>query len=89
MGSTTTTLYELSSQEPAGLSCSLKVTLSPWCMITNSTGCLIKLTNLSSKEENLIEANEILVPSHIQVSFEDKNMKGGDKNWFYLLLLFT
>lgn len=68
MSDTTTTLYELSSQEPIGLTCSLMVTLSPWCMVTNSTGSLIKITNLSSNEANFLEANDIFIPSYIQVS---------------------
>lgn len=38
-------------------------------MISNSTGCLIKIINQTTNEINFLEANDILVPSHIQNSF--------------------
>lgn len=69
MSDTTKILYDLSSKDPVGLSCSLVLTLMPWCMMANSTGSLIKITNLSSNEFCFVEANDILIPFYIKVSY--------------------
>lgn len=61
-------VYHLSSQSPEELSCSLMLTLAPWCSIINSTGRSIKVTNLTSNEFCTVDANNIAMPFHINVS---------------------
>lgn len=61
-------LYSFSSPHPEELSCSLMLTLAPWCLVINSTGCMVKLTNLNDKSECLVEPNNTTMPFHITVS---------------------
>jgi hypothetical protein len=61
-------LYHLSSQTPEELSCSLMLTLAPWCSVINSTGYLVKLKNLTSTDECLVEVNDVAMPFYINVS---------------------
>jgi hypothetical protein len=62
-------LYELSPHEQDSISCSLMLTLIPWCIFINSSGSVVKLTNISTNEVCLMGANDMNIPFYIEVNF--------------------
>ncbi|CRL05825.1 CLUMA_CG018852, isoform A [Clunio marinus] len=62
-------VYHLSSQNPEDLSCSLMLTLAPWCSIINSSGYAIKLINFVTKEVCSVDVNAVAMPFYINNSF--------------------
>ncbi|KAG5670103.1 hypothetical protein PVAND_000386 [Polypedilum vanderplanki] len=69
MHQTVSTLYELSPYEQDSISCSLMLTLIPWCIFINSSGCVIKLTNISTNDACLMATNDMMVPFYIENVF--------------------
>lgn len=59
------------------LSCSLMLTISPWCLFINSTGCTIRLRNRAEKESCIVEPNGVIMPFQVEV-----------RNFFVCLVFF-
>ncbi|XP_055587583.1 intermembrane lipid transfer protein VPS13B [Uranotaenia lowii] len=51
------------------LSCSLMLSISPWCFFINQLGCPVRLKNYETQEVNIVEANNIVMPSYIENVF--------------------
>jgi hypothetical protein len=60
-------VYQLSAQKPDQLSCSLLLTLAPWCSFINSLNTELRLKNLTTKEDFTIQSNNIGIPFYIEV----------------------
>lgn len=50
------------------LSCSLMLSIAPWCLLINSTGMNIKVCDNESNNCNIVPSNNISMPFFIPVS---------------------
>lgn len=51
------------------LSCALMMTISPWCLFINSTGCEVRLTSRNGVDSCLIQPNNVVMPFSVQTVF--------------------
>lgn len=51
------------------LSCSLMMTVSPWCLFLNSTACDVRLKDRDATETCVIEAGNIVMPFNVESFF--------------------
>uniref|UniRef100_A0A182NL10 Chorein N-terminal domain-containing protein n=1 Tax=Anopheles dirus TaxID=7168 RepID=A0A182NL10_9DIPT len=51
------------------MSCCLMLNIAPWALFINQLGCEVRLKNGTTSDSNIIAANSIVMPFHVETSF--------------------